>query len=169
MNIERQIFRQADFIQVAIGNVHEAIRDGTIWVCSVVPFSVELPHQRHHADRHSAVDHDPAVFRYFGVTINTMTLGGLAVAIGELVDDSIVDIENIYRRLKENRQNEQPDNPLKVIFVASGGAEVHRVRHLDCRPGRHAIVFVGRTRGSAVCRRWGWPTWSRFWRLCSFR
>ncbi len=48
-----------------------------------------------------------------------MTLGGIAVAVGELVDDSIVDIENIYRRLKENRQKAEPENPLKVIFLAS--------------------------------------------------
>ena len=48
-----------------------------------------------------------------------MTLGGIAVAIGDLVDDSIVDIENIYRRLKENRQTAHPQNPLKVIFLAS--------------------------------------------------
>jgi hypothetical protein len=59
------------------------------------------------------------VFRYFGITINTMTLGGIAVAIGDLVDDSIVDIENIYWRLKENRHKENPQNPLKVIFLAS--------------------------------------------------
>src|SRR5205814_1904948 len=59
------------------------------------------------------------VFRWFGITINTMTLGGLAVAIGELVDDSIVDVENIYRRLKENRHRAQPVHPLKVIYQAS--------------------------------------------------
>ena len=59
------------------------------------------------------------VFHFFGLSINTMTLGGLAVAIGELVDDSIVDVENIYRRLKENRKKPRPDNPIKVIFLAS--------------------------------------------------
>jgi HME family heavy-metal exporter len=55
----------------------------------------------------------------FGVTINTMTLGGLAVAIGELVDDAIVDIENIFRRLRENRQTTNPRPSLEVIYHAS--------------------------------------------------
>ncbi len=61
------------------------------------------------------------VFHWCGITINTMTLGGIAVAIGDLVDDSIVDIENIYRRLKENRQlpHEQQRPPLDVIYDAS--------------------------------------------------
>jgi CzcA family heavy metal efflux pump len=119
--IDRDIFRQADFIEAAISNVEEAIRDGAIWVIVVlflflwnlrtsvitiiaIPLSVILT---------------ALVFHYFGISINTMTLGGLAVAIGELVDDSIVDIENIYRRLKENRQRELPDSPLRVVFLAS--------------------------------------------------
>ena len=58
-------------------------------------------------------------FSHFGISMNTMTLGGLAAAIGELVDDSIVDIENIFRRLKENYRKSSPDSPLRVIFLAS--------------------------------------------------
>ena len=59
------------------------------------------------------------VFHWFGLTINTMTLGGLAVAIGELVDDAIVDVENIHRRLRENHHSENPKDTLRVVFEAS--------------------------------------------------
>jgi CzcA family heavy metal efflux pump len=121
VKIDQEIFQQANFITLAIGNVEEAIRDGAIWVAIIlfiflwslrislitltaIPLSIIMT---------------ALAFRYFGISINTMTLGGLAIAIGELVDDSIVDVENIFRRLKENRQKPQPDNPLKVIFLAS--------------------------------------------------
>jgi CzcA family heavy metal efflux pump len=121
VKIERQIFKQADFIQVAVDNVIEAVRDGTIWV--IVVLFIFMGNFRTSAITLIAIPLSilmtALAFAYFGISINTMTLGGLAVAIGELVDDSIVDIENIYRRLKENHQKPKPDNPLKVIFLAS--------------------------------------------------
>lgn len=121
--IERRIFKQADFIEAAVENVTEAVRDGALWVIVVLfllmgNFRTSL----------SSLTSMPLsilltvlVFHWFGITINTMTLGGIAVAIGDLVDDSIVDIENIYRRLKENRQlpAEQQRSPLDVIYDAS--------------------------------------------------
>src|SRR5262249_56292935 len=54
-----------------------------------------------------------------GASLNTMTLGGLAIAIGEVVDDAIIDIENIHRRLRENRQLPTPRPPLHVVYEAS--------------------------------------------------
>ena len=121
--IERRIFKQADFIEAAVHNVTEAVRDGALWVIVVLfllmgNFRTSL----------SSLTSMPLsilltilVFHWFGITINTMTLGGIAVAIGDLVDDSIVDIENIYRRLKENRQLPlgQQRSPLDVIYDAS--------------------------------------------------
>ncbi|NUQ63034.1 MAG: efflux RND transporter permease subunit, partial [Pirellulales bacterium] len=119
--IVTDIFKQADFIEAAIDNVREAIRDGVLWV--IVVLFVFLANVRTSLITLTAIPLSiimtALVFAYFGISINTMTLGGLAVAIGELVDDSIVDIENIYRRLKENYHSERPQNPIKVIFLAS--------------------------------------------------
>ena len=119
--IERRVFRQADFIQSAIDNVVEAIRDGTVWVFVVL--FVFLASIRTSVITMTAIPLSilvtVLVFSYFGITINTMTLGGIAVAVGELVDDAIVDVENIFRRLKENRGKANPDPALKVIFKAS--------------------------------------------------
>ena len=119
--IETNSFKQADFIKAAIDNVKEAIRDGVVWV--IVVLFIFLWNFRTSLITLTAIPLSLILtlltFSYFDVSINTMTLGGLAVAIGELVDDSIVDIENIFRRLKENRLKPNPDNPLKVIFLAS--------------------------------------------------
>jgi CzcA family heavy metal efflux pump len=121
VQIEKRIFRQADFIQAAIDNVTEAIRDGTLWV--VLVLFLFLANLRTSFITLTAIPLSVLVtvlvFTYFGVTINTMTLGGIAVAVGELVDDAIVDVENIYRRLKENRQKAAPEPPLQVIYRAS--------------------------------------------------
>ena len=121
VTVVTDIFRQKDFIDAAIDNVKEAIRDGVIWV--IVVLFIFLWNLRTSLITLTAIPLSIIItalaFSYFGVSINTMTLGGLAVAIGELVDDSIVDIENIFRRLKENYQQPDPANPLKVIFLAS--------------------------------------------------
>ncbi len=121
VKLERHLFRQADFIRAAVGNVEEAIRDGALWV--LVILFVFLWNFRTSLITLTAIPLSilvtVLVFYYCGVSINTMTLGGIAVAVGELVDDAIVDIENIFRRLKENRLKPTPEPALKVIFLAS--------------------------------------------------
>jgi HME family heavy-metal exporter len=116
-----ELYQQEKFIDLAIENVIEALRDGGILVVIVlflflwnlrttfitltaIPLSIVMT---------------ALIFAFFGMSINTMTLGGLAVAIGELVDDAIVDVENIFRRLRENRHRPHPRPPLLVVFQAS--------------------------------------------------
>jgi CzcA family heavy metal efflux pump len=119
--IDRHVFRQADFIRTAVDNVIEAIRDGTVWVFVVL--FLFLANVRTSVITLTALPLSVLatllVFRAFGVTVNTMTLGGIAVAVGELVDDAIVDVENVYRRLKENRLRPGPEPALRVVYRAS--------------------------------------------------
>ena len=104
MTIDRRIFRQADFIEVAVRNVRNALRDGALLVVAIV--FLFLANFRAAAITLTAMPLSIAaavlVMRAFGATINTMTLGGLAIAIGALVDDAIIDVENVVRRLREN-------------------------------------------------------------------
>ena len=104
MTIDRRIFRQADFIEVAVDNVIKALRDGGLLVVLIV--LVFLANFRAAAITLTAMPLSLAaavlVLWAFGSTINTMTLGGMAIAIGALVDDAIIDVENVVRRLREN-------------------------------------------------------------------
>ncbi|MBI1347934.1 CusA/CzcA family heavy metal efflux RND transporter [bacterium] len=117
----RPVYSQKEFIDRAIENVIEALRDGGILV--VIILFLFLMNFRTTFITLTAIPLSlvmtAVVFALFGLSINTMTLGGLAVAIGELVDDAIVDVENIFRRLKENRHAAQPRHPLLVVFQAS--------------------------------------------------
>ncbi len=121
VKINRSLFKQADFIENAVHNVQEALRDGAILV-TIVLF-LFLLNFRTTAITLTAIPLSfvitAIVFKWFGLNINTMTLGGLAVAIGELVDDAIVDVENVFRRLKENKQSANPASVFKVIYEAS--------------------------------------------------
>jgi len=115
------LYRQSDFIDIAIGNLTHALRDGAIMVAVIlflfllnvrvtlitlcaIPLSLGI-----------AV----LVFDLFDMSVNSMTLGGLAVAIGMVVDDAIVDVENVFRRLRENALLDEPRPRLEVIARAS--------------------------------------------------
>ena len=115
------MYMQKSFIDRAIDNVLEALSHGGILV--VVILLLFLMNLRTTFVTLTAIPLSvlmtAIVFAFFNLSINTMTLGGLAVAIGELVDDAIVDVENIFRRLRENHRSAHPQNPLLVVFQAS--------------------------------------------------
>lgn len=123
VEISTDIFRQADFIDSSIGNLQESLFIGALLVIVVLFFFlmnlrttlislVAIP---------MSILITMIVLNALGLTINTMSLGGIAIAIGSLVDDAIVDVENVYKRLRENRLRPESEKAsvLKVIFEAS--------------------------------------------------
>ncbi len=115
------MFRQADFIKTSIENVRTVLIEALI-VVAIVLFMFLL-NWRTTAISLTAIPISilitVIVFQLFGLTINTMTLGGLAIAIGELVDDAVVDVENVFRRLRENAAIAVPEPAQAVIAHAS--------------------------------------------------
>jgi heavy-metal exporter, HME family len=121
VKVDQVIFRQADFISRSLENVQKVLIEAII-VVAIVLFAFLL-NWRTTAISLAAIPVSllvtALVFYGFGLTINTMTLGGIAIAIGSLVDDAVVDVENVYRRLRENAVKAMPDPVLSVIAAAS--------------------------------------------------
>ncbi|HPI07861.1 MAG TPA: efflux RND transporter permease subunit, partial [Saprospiraceae bacterium] len=123
VKVNTQIFRQADFIEASIGNIQKTLYEGMIFV--IVVLLVFLANLRATFISLLAIPISLVVailtLKWLGFTINTMSLGGMAIAIGSLVDDAIIDVENVFRRLKENAQRPQAERraTLEVIYEAS--------------------------------------------------
>lgn len=123
VRIDTKIFRQADFINASISNIQKTLIEGSIFV--IVILFIFLMNWRATLISLLAIPLSLITailtLKWLGFTINTMSLGGMAIAIGDLVDDAIIDVENVYRRLKENfRKPESEKQPtLSVIFNAS--------------------------------------------------
>ncbi len=118
---DQVLFRQANFIETSIGNVQKVLLEAIV-VVAIILF-VFLLNTRTTLISLTAIPVSilvtAIVFYLLGLSINTMTLGGLAIAIGELVDDAVVDVENIFRRLRENREKGNPRSVFDVVVSAS--------------------------------------------------
>jgi CzcA family heavy metal efflux pump len=115
------LFRPAGFIHTALRNIRTSLITGAILVAAVL--LLFLFNLRSAAVSCAAIPLSllaaVSVLEYMGFSLNTMTIGGLAIAIGEIVDDAVIDVENIVRRLRENHQAEKPRSALHVVFEAS--------------------------------------------------
>ncbi|MHB8724842.1 MAG: efflux RND transporter permease subunit [Casimicrobiaceae bacterium] len=121
VELQRDVFRPATFITVATHHLRNALLIGAVLVIAVL--FLFLLNVRTAVISAIAIPLSLLiaiiVLTAFGVSLNTMTLGGLAIALGEVVDDAIIDVENIYRRLRENRNLPQPLPAMRVVLRAS--------------------------------------------------
>ena len=123
VKVSTDIFRQSRFIESSIGNVKKSLFEGGVFV--VIVLFLFLANVRTTLISLVTLPLSLLVsiltLHYMGLTINTMSLGGMAIAIGSLVDDAIVDVENVYKRLRENRQKAETErlSTLEVVFNAS--------------------------------------------------
>ncbi len=123
IDIDTEIFNQSDFIQTSVSNLQQSLLEGALFVIIVLFFF--LMNLRTTVISVVAIPLSILItviaLYYMGFTINTMTLGGIAIAIGSLVDDAIVDVENVYKRLRENKMKSIEDRSpiIKVVYEAS--------------------------------------------------
>ena len=123
VRISTDVFRQSRFISSAIRNVKDALIQGSVFV--VIVLFLFLMNVRTTVISLIAIPLSllfaVLTLRILGMTINTMSLGGMAIAIGSLVDDAVVDVENVFKRLRENRQlqQEEQQSVVQVVFEAS--------------------------------------------------
>lgn len=123
VNVSTDIFRQANFINHSINNIERALIEGSIFV--IIILFIFLMNWRTTAISLIAMPLSLIVavlaLKVMGFTLNTMSLGGMVIAIGSLVDDAIIDVENVFRRLRENAklEVEKRVSSLKIIFEAS--------------------------------------------------
>jgi CzcA family heavy metal efflux pump len=121
VKMNMQVFRQADFIEGSIRNLKWALIEGGIIVTIVL--LIFLMNIRASFISFLAMPTSllagVMVLRAFGVSLNSMTIGGLAIAIGEVVDDAIIDVENVFRRLRLNCESPNPEPTIDVVFKAS--------------------------------------------------
>lgn len=121
--INTKIFRQSDFIDASINNITKTLIEGSIFV--VIVLIIFLMNTRATVISLIAIPISLVTailtLKWLGFTINTMSLGGMAIAIGALVDDAIIDVENVFKRLKENvlKPQHEQKNKLEVVFNAS--------------------------------------------------
>lgn len=123
VKLDTKIFRQADFIETSVRNVQNALLEGGIFV--VIILFIFLGSFRTTVISLLAIPLSLLgtilVMKFLGLNINTMSLGGMAIAIGSLVDDAIIDVENVYKRLRQNRQkpSDQRQSSFTVVYEAS--------------------------------------------------
>ncbi|WP_192823908.1 efflux RND transporter permease subunit [Rufibacter sp. LB8] len=123
IHLNTQVFRQSDFINASISNIQKVLIEGSIFV--VIVLFLFLMNWRATAISLVAIPISLVTamltLKWLGFTINTMSLGGMAIAIGDLVDDAIIDVENVFRRLKENAHKPEAErqNKLRIVYDAS--------------------------------------------------
>lgn len=142
MTLNSDLFRQADFIATAVRNVEHALRDGALLV--VLVMVLFLANVRASVITLTAIPLSILVaviaLRLFGATINTMTLGGIAIAVGALVDDAVIDVENVVRRLREN--SGLPAEQRRSVFSVVYGATIEIRNSITYATFIIMLVFV---------------------------